>query len=298
MKRHNIFDIDREHDGTKLGRYLKEKLLLSRNGLIKIKKSNSLKVNGCLVHMDILLKTGDRVEFELPDKNSEYIIPEYMGLDIIYEDEYLMIVNKAAGISTHPSGRNLTGSLANGLMQHLINAGGNTTVRPVNRLDRNTSGLVIFAKSSHVQHLMSLESYKGKLIKEYLAVVEGQVAADSGTIDAPIAREDQHSVKRAVREAGSRSVTHYRVIERYGAASLLSLVLETGRTHQIRVHMAYIGHPLLGDELYGGRQQHIKRHALHAHNIKMVHPITNCFMEFTAELPEDMLGLLTGYSSA
>ena len=297
MKKHNIFDIDKEHDGITLGRYLKEKLLLSRNGLIRIKKSNSLKVNGQQVHTDIILKPGDRVEFELPDKNSEYIIPEIMELDIVYEDEYLVVINKAAGVPTHPSGRHLTGSLANGLMRHLLKEGGNVTIRPVNRLDRNTSGLVIFAKSSHVQHLMSLESYKDKLTKEYLAVAEGQVTADSGTVDAPIAREKEHSVKRVVREDGSRAVTHYQIVERYPDASLLSLVLETGRTHQIRVHMSYMGHPLLGDELYGGSTEKIKRHALHAHNIKMLHPITNRFLEFTAELPEDLLELIKKCSS-
>lgn len=293
MKSYNIFDIDKEHDGLKLGRYLKEKLMLSRNGLIKIKKSDSLKVNGYHVHMDVIVRAGDRVEFELPDKNSSNILPEYMELDIVYEDEYMIIVNKASGVPTHPSGKHFRGTLANGIMYHLTGDGRDVTIRPVNRLDRNTSGLVIFAKSSHIQHLMTLESYKTNMVKEYLAVVQGIVTTDSGTVYAPIDREREHSVKRVVREGGSKAVTHYRVIERYRDYSLLALVLETGRTHQIRVHMAYMGHPLLGDDLYGGSQEKIKRHALHANSIRMLHPITHSKLDFTAELPEDMLELIT-----
>lgn len=296
MKNYNIYDIDKEHDGLKLGRYLKERLMLSRNGLIKIKKSDSLMVNGCYVHMDKILKTGDRVEFEIPEKNSGNILPEYMELDIVFEDEYIVVVNKTAGIPTHPSGRHSMGTLANGLMYHLMEEGRDITIRPVNRLDRNTSGLVLFARSSHIQHLMALESYKTNMVKEYLAVVQGRVMVDSGTIDAPIAIERVHSMKRAVRADGSRSVTHYRVIERYEDYSLLAVVLETGRTHQIRVHMAHIGHPLLGDELYGGSREKIKRHALHAHSIKMVHPIVHSNLSFTAELPQDMIELIRVYS--
>ncbi|HWR62039.1 MAG TPA: RluA family pseudouridine synthase [Clostridia bacterium] len=297
MKSRNAFDIAEECSGMKLGRYLRERLLLSRNAVIRIKKSGTLTVNGLIAHTDRLLKVGDRVEFELTDENSTNILPEQMELDIVYEDEYMLVINKVAGIPTHPSGRHQTGTLANGLVFYLNSRGAELTARPVNRLDRNTSGLVAFAKNSHVQHLLNLEAYKGRMIKEYLAVVHGRVTGSQGTIDAPIAREKEHSVVRVVREDGSRAITHYRVIERYRDSALLSLILETGRTHQIRVHMAYLGHPLLGDDLYGGSLERIKRQALHASSIKMLHPITHADMEFSAELPEDMRELITICSS-
>lgn len=296
MKSCNIYEIEMEYDGMELGRYLREKLMMSRNGLIKVKKSGSLRVNGDYVHTDKILKAGDRVEFELPDRQSENILPEYMELDIIYEDEYMIVINKKAGIPTHPSRNHYMGTLANGLMYHLMEAGRDITIRPVNRLDRNTSGLILFAKSSHVQHLMSQEGCKENITKEYLAVAHGRIVADSGTIDAPIAREKIQSIKRVVRKDGDRAITHFRVLERYEDCSLLSIVLETGRTHQIRVHMAHLGHPLLGDDLYGGSQEKIERHALHVYNIKMLHPIIHSNLNFTAELPEDMLQLIREYS--
>ncbi|MHB1393289.1 MAG: RluA family pseudouridine synthase [Clostridia bacterium] len=292
MKSYNVYEIYKAHDGQKLGDYLREQLMMSRNGVIKVKKSGTLKVNGFNVHTDVILKAGDKVEFELPDQNSENILPEYMELDIIYEDDYMIVINKIAGIPTHPSRNHYMGTLANGLMYHLMEEGRDITIRPVNRLDRNTSGLVLFAKSSHIQHLMSLESYKHNITKEYLAIAQGRVVADSGTVDAPIAVERERSIKRVVREDGVRAVTHYRVLERYEGYTLLSIVLETGRTHQIRVHMAHIGHPLLGDDLYGGSKEKINRHALHAYNIKMLHPIENRTLDFTAELPKDMLKCL------
>jgi 23S rRNA pseudouridine1911/1915/1917 synthase len=297
LKSYNSYVIDEENDGLKLGNYLREKLMMSRNGLIKVKKSGSLMVNGYNVHTNVLLKTGDKVEFELPDKNSENILPEYMPLDIVFEDDYMIVINKEAGIPTHPSGNYYMGTLANGLMYHLMEDGRNITVRPVYRLDKNTSGLVLFAKSSHIQHLISQYSYKGNITKEYIAIAQGRFEADSGTVDAPIARERLQSIKRVVREDGNRAVTHYKVLERYEDCSLLSIVLETGRTHQIRVHMAHLGHPLLGDELYGGIQEKIKRHALHAYSIKMLHPMENRILDFKAELPADMMDIIKKHSS-
>lgn len=298
MKSRNSFDIDKGAGSMELGRYLREKLLLSRNALIRIKKSGTLTVNGILAHTDRLVEEGDRVEFDLNDENCLTMEPEELELDIVYEDEYMIVINKPAGMPTHPSGRHQTGTLANGLAFYLKSLGSELTVRPVNRLDRNTSGLVVFAKNSHVQHLLNLEAYKGKLIKEYLAVVHGRVTDGAGTIDAPIAREREHSVVRVVRGDGARAVTHYSVLGCFSDTSLLSLTLETGRTHQIRVHMSYMGHPLLGDDLYGGSLERIKRQALHACRIKMLHPITHENISFSVELPQDMRELVKVCSSA
>lgn len=296
LKSYNIFIVDKEHEGLKLGKYLRDKLMMSRNGLVKVKQSDSLKVNGCYVHTDKILKAGDKVEFNFPDQDSENILPEYMDLDIVYEDDYMIVVNKKSGILIHPARNHYMGTLANGIMYHLMEEGRNITIRPVNRLDRNTSGLVLFAKSSHVQHLISLDGFKDKIVKEYLAIAQGIVEPDSGTIDAPIAIERVNWIKRMVREDGNRSITHFQVIERYMDYTLLNIILETGRTHQIRVHMAHLGHPLLGDDLYGGSQEKIERQALHAHNIKMLHPITHSNLKLTAEIPEDMLKLIRKHS--
>lgn len=293
MKEQNIFYVDENWLRGKLGDYLRYKLMISKRGLIRIKKAGSIKVNGKIAYLNQELTTGDRIEFSFgEDPGSENILPEFMELDIVFEDDYLAVVNKKAGIPTHPSRNHYMGTLANGMVYHWMGEKDNITIRPVNRLDKDTSGLVVFAKSSHIQHLMSLETYKSNMKKEYVAIVHGIVEADSGTIDVPIARETQHSVKRVVREDGSKAVTHYRVLRKYSDYSLLSIILETGRTHQIRVHMTHIGHPLLGDELYGGSSEAIQRHALHAYRIVMRHPVSREIIKLTAPVPGDMVSLL------
>lgn len=293
MKEQNIFYVDENWLRGKLGDYLRYKLMISKRGLIRIKKAGSIKVNGKIAYLNQELTTGDRIEFSFgEDPGSENILPEFMELDIVFEDDYLAVVNKKAGIPTHPSRNHYMGTLANGMVYHWMGEKDNITIRPVNRLDKDTSGLVVFAKSSHIQHLMSLETYKSNMKKEYVAIVHGIVEADSGTIDVPIARETQHSVKRVVREDGSKAVTHYRVLRKYSDYSLLSIILETGRTHQIRVHMTHIGHPLLGDELYGGSSEEIQRHALHAYRIVMRHPVSREIIKLTAPVPGDMVSLL------
>jgi 23S rRNA pseudouridine1911/1915/1917 synthase len=293
LKEQNIFYVDENWLRGKLGDYLRYKLMISKRGLIRIKKAGSIKVNGKIAYLNQELTTGDRIEFSFgEDPGSENILPEFMELDIVFEDDYLAVVNKKAGIPTHPSRNHYMGTLANGMVYHWMGEKDNITIRPVNRLDKDTSGLVVFAKSSHIQHLMSLETYKSNMKKEYVAIVHGIVEADSGTIDVPIARETQHSVKRVVREDGSKAVTHYRVLRKYSDYSLLSIILETGRTHQIRVHMTHIGHPLLGDELYGGSSEAIQRHALHAYRIVMRHPVSREIIKLTAPVPGDMVSLL------
>lgn len=292
MKQHNIFYVDEDWTGSRVGDFLKKKLLMSRRGIIKIKKSGSVRVNGSAAHMNRVLAAGDKLEFNFEEAGSENILPECMELDIVYEDDYIAVVNKKAGIPTHPSRNHYMGTLANGMMYHWMGNEENIAIRPVNRLDKNTSGLVVFAKSSHIQHVMSLESYRAKMKKEYIALVHGILEKDSGTIDAPIARENKQSVKRVVRDDGDRAVTHYKVLKRYADFCLLLINLETGRTHQIRVHMAHIGHPLLGDDLYGGSLEKIKRHALHAHKISMEHLVSGDLLEFAAPVPSDMERLI------
>jgi 23S rRNA pseudouridine1911/1915/1917 synthase len=183
--------------------------------------------------------------------------------------------------------------LANGLAYYWLNANKPIKVRPINRLDKDTSGLVMFAKSAHIQHLLSYYVGKEEFKKEYVAIVHGQMQEEEGTIDFPIAREAEHSMKRVVREGGDSAVTHFKTIAAFKEYSIVNITLETGRTHQIRVHMSHIRHPLLGDAMYGGSQELINRQALHAEKITMHHPITKQWHTFIAPVPEDIQKLLS-----
>ncbi|MFZ5352145.1 MAG: RluA family pseudouridine synthase [Bacillota bacterium] len=292
MKDYNLYVIDRSYEGCELRTFLKRELKLSHRTLINLKKNNSMKVNGETAYTNTILKVGDRLEITLAEEESEGILPEPMELDIVYEDEYMAVLNKPYNMPVHPTRRHYMGTLANGLVYHWMNRERSTVIRPVNRLDKDTSGLVVFAKNAHIQHLLSMNMAKPEFEKRYEAIVEGCVEICKGTINAPIAREYEGRVKRTVREDGERAVTHYELKEQLKDASLLDILLETGRTHQIRVHMSYIGHPLLGDDMYGGSLKHIHRHALHAGSINMLHPITNQWLYLKAELPEDMKNVI------
>lgn len=294
MKEYNEFIAGREEDGMALRDFVKKKLMLSRRNTIKLKKNEGFRVNGNRAYLNLLLKEGDRIEILQAEEESENILPEQMELDIIYEDEYMIVINKPADMPVHPSRNHIMGTLANGLMHYLMGEGRSVRIRPVNRLDRNTTGLVVFAKSSHIQYMLSAKTYKEDFLKEYIALVEGVPEKDSGVIDLPIAREHPQTIRRVVRDDGERAVTHYKIIEKFGDCSLIGLQLETGRTHQIRVHMSSIGHPLLGDDLYGGSTEKISRQALHACRIHMRHPVSKELMVFEAPLPKDMAELLAG----
>ncbi len=292
LKDHNTYIIEKSEDGMKLEGYLRNKLRLSHRTLVKLKKNQSIKLNGEKSRINVLLSEGDKLEITLYGEESENILPEPMELDIVYEDEYLIAVNKPYNMPVHPTRRHIMGTLANGIVYYWMNRERSTVVRLVNRLDKDTSGLVVIAKNSHIQHLLSLNIGKPEFEKKYIAVVEGIPDNTVGTIDLPIARERAGFIKRVVREDGDRAVTHYEVLSSFKSTCVLSIKLETGRTHQIRVHMSHIGHPLLGDELYGGSTKLIYRHALHANEINMKHPITGKWLKLKAEMPSDMVELI------
>ena len=231
---------------------------------------------------------GDILKITIRDTTSENIVPTDIPLDIVYEDEDVLVINKPSNMPTHPSMGNYENSLANGVMYYYKSKGEERVFRAVNRLDKDTSGLMAVAKNSYIHARLGEEIQKKELKRKYMCIVCGDVERD-GTVDAPIRRADGSVINRIVAPDGQRAVTHYRVVKRYGEYTLLEMELETGRTHQIRVHMAYIGHPLVGDWLYGTEDHNIaKRQMLHSCYLCFTHPITGQIMEFKDEMAEDM----------
>jgi len=244
--------------------------------------------------MRSLLATGDILTVHIQENESSPNIPPVeLPLSIIYEDEDILVVNKPAGMPIHPSLNNYENSLANGLMWYYTEQRKPFIFRCTNRLDRDTSGLTVIAKHLISSSILSSMGARHEIKREYLAIVRGSVTPPSGTIDAPLARTGSSMIERKVDfKHGERAVTHYKVVEEKNGHSLVSLILETGRTHQIRVHMQYLGFPLVGDYLYNPDMEYIHRQALHSWKLSFIHPITKEPMEFTAELPKDMKNIL------
>lgn len=261
-----------EFDGMRISDYLKKGLLLSVT-LIKRVKFGGVFINGNNVHMRAIVHTGDTVTVKLPEKTSENIKPVNIPIDVIYEDDYLIAVNKPSGMPTHPSRGNSLTTLAEGIMAYF--APQQFVFRSINRLDRDTSGIVIIAKDPISADRLSKEMKSGGYVKKYSALISGVPSPSHAIIDAPIDRECDGNIKRIVTGSGKRAITEYRVekILKNGD-SLCEITLHTGRTHQIRVHMAHIGHPLRYDFLYGEREDG-KIYKLHAKSIEFTHPFTN-----------------------
>ena len=255
----------------------------------KLIKNNRIFLNDNVCDTRIPVKIGDKliIDFNYNEDNSN-IVPTEMNLDIVYEDDWLLIVNKPSGIAIHPSILHFNNSLSNGIRFYFDKIGLKKKIRPVNRLDKDTSGLVIFAKCEYIQECLSLQMQEGILKKEYLCLVSGTINQKSGTINLPIARKEGSIMERCIDEKGKQAITHYKVIKEFKNYSLVECRLETGRTHQIRLHMASIGHPLLGDTLYGTSSSLISRQALHSYKIKFIHPITKKEIELIAKLPQDI----------
>lgn len=255
----------------------------------KLIKKNMLFLNNTTCDTRAPVKIGDKliIDFNYEEENSN-IVPNGMDLDIIYEDEWLLIVNKPSGIAIHPSILHFNNSLSNGIRFYFDKIGLKKKIRPVNRLDKDTSGLVIFAKCEYIQECLSLQMQEGILKKEYLCLVSGTINQKSGTINLPIARKEGSIMERCINEKGKQAITHYKVLKEFKNYSLVECRLETGRTHQIRLHMASIGHALLGDTLYGTTSSLISRQALHSYKINFMHPITKKEIELIAKIPQDI----------
>ncbi|MBP5598223.1 MAG: RluA family pseudouridine synthase [Pseudobutyrivibrio sp.] len=294
MNRTLTYEISTEYDGFPIDKYLKSKGYSSANITAIKKMPNNMVIDGEWVHMNRKLKTGDILTVNISeDDSSEKIPPVKMDLDIVYEDEDIIVVNKPAGLPIHPSLNHYEDSLANGLAYYYESQGKPFIFRCANRLDKNTSGLTVIAKHLVSANILSTMVKNRQFHREYYAIVRGSLDEKSGTIDAPIGRVDDSIITRQVDfENGERAVTHYEVIKENKEHSLVSIHLETGRTHQIRVHFKYIGHPLIGDHLYNPDYEYMTRQALHSHKIEFTHPITGEQLSFTADLPSDMQFIL------
>lgn len=287
------YSIDKTHDGQTVEHFLKS-LGYSRHLLIHLKQTeDGLTVDNNKVYTTYRLNTHENLKVILKDEAaSENIVPVKMPLNIVFEDEDLLIINKASGVPIHPSQGNFDCTLANGVAYYFEQKGERFVYRSINRLDRDTTGLLILAKNMLSGCLLSNQMKAREIKREYLAVAEGLVP-DEGVIDAPIARVDGSTIERQIDfENGDLAITHFKRLCSKNGFSLVSLRLDTGRTHQIRVHMKHIGHPLPGDFLYNPNFEKINRQALHSHKLSFIHPITHEKLEFTAPLPDDMAELI------
>jgi len=275
---------------------LSDKLHLSHSLVVRLKHQHKIKVNGSTVRTNYRFKAGDLLTVDIDFNEDNKIIPEAIPLDVVYEDEDFLVVNKPSDMSVHPSSLGGAGTLANAVTYYWQRIGINILFRPINRLDRDTSGLVLIAKSQFAHQGIFKQQKCCKIERQYIALVEGQMEKDSDYIDQPILRPDVKRRRRIVDPDGQRAVTHYQVLEKYLEHTLLNLKLETGRTHQIRVHLSFIGHPICGDLLYGQASPLIDRQALHAGGLRFTHPRSKKKVVLDAPLPVDIrtaIGQLT-----
>ncbi len=283
-----IHKVTPEDEGLELREIMREHFDFSARLRNRIKREKLVLVNGVSTPGWKKPAVGDIISITLPDETSGFE-PQNIPLEIVYEDDDLMIINKQPGLIVHPTKGHPSGTVANALMYYMEQTGKPFKIRFVNRLDMDTSGLMVVAKNSYCQNDYTNQMKENTVEKRYKAIVRGIVESDEGTIDLPIGRPDPDHVRRGVMEGGAPSVTHYKVLDRYNGYSLVELLLETGRTHQIRVHMSHIGHPVLGDWLYEGLNPNlIDRQALHAAELTFTHPITKERVTFRAPLPEDI----------
>ncbi|MDD6794007.1 MAG: RluA family pseudouridine synthase [Clostridiaceae bacterium] len=296
--------VEDKFEGVLIREFLKEELELSSRLIRSASREERILVNNKPVRMRHVLHAGDNVCVKLNRKESQNINPENIPIDIVYEDADILVVNKQPNMVVHPTKTYQSGTLANGVLYYFKESKQNCIVRLVSRLDMDTSGLIIIAKNQFAHMALSKEMQEDRLEKRYLAIVHGNLKEKEGTINAPIYRPDEselYGIKRIVDERGQRSVTHYKVIESFENADLVECKLETGRTHQIRVHLSHIGHPIFGDTLYGydndDEKKLMPRQALHAYGLDFKSPRTKEVLALRAEMPQDMKNLIKKISS-
>lgn len=277
--------------GARLDSFAAERTGLTRSAVQRLIESGCVLVRGKAKKAGYAVRAGDEIAVTLPEPEPSELIPEDIPLDIVYQDADICVVNKPAGMVVHPAPGNLTGTLVNALLYHLTDLSGiGGEIRPgiVHRIDKDTSGLLVVAKNDAAHTFLSEELKTHSVARTYLALCEGNLREDSGAVDAPIARHRTDRKKMAIVPGGREAITHWKVLERFGDKTLLEVELETGRTHQIRVHMASINHPLVGDPVYGRAKNELgfTGQALHAAKLRLTHPHTGERMEFSAPLPD------------
>lgn len=282
--------------------YLMEQLNFSRSKIQKMIEEEYILLNGKRTKNSASIKIGDIItikEFQEEGMNAE---PENIPLNIVYEDSDIIVVNKENGMVVHPAIGNTHGTLVNALLYHSKNLSNiNGEFRPgiVHRIDAFTTGLLVVAKNNHAHEILAKQLEEKSTHRKYIALVWGVISHDTGTIDAPIGRDSSDRKKMAVVAGGKSSITHFKVLERYSKATLIELELETGRTHQIRVHMNYIGHPVVNDPVYGKRAKIDESgQCLHAKELGFLHPSTLKYMEFDSELPESFLNIVKEFKDS
>ena len=291
-------DIDENNVGVRIDKFLnsyfEEKSRSYLQGLIE---NNNITINNKNIKSNYKLRKDDIIEVSLPKPAMLDVIPEDIKLDILYEDSEVVVVNKAKGMVVHPAVGNYTGTLVNALLYHCTDLSSiNGVVRPgiVHRIDKDTSGVLVVAKNDNSHNFLAAQLKDHSMKREYIALVEGHLKEKEGTIDKPLGRNKKDRLKMGIVTDGKRAVTHYSVIKEFKDTTLIKCVLETGRTHQIRVHLASIGHPLIGDLVYGYKKQKykIEGQMLHAKVLGFIHPVTKKYMEFEAPLPEEFENLI------
>ena len=314
---HHKFIAEKGQNPLRVDKYLMNYIeKATRNKIQKAAKDGNIYVNDVPVKQNYKVKAGDVVQVMFEHPPYEFLLtPENIPLDIVYEDDTLLVVNKPAGMVVHPGHGNYSGTLINALVYHFENLPNNSSDRPglVHRIDKDTSGLLVIAKTEHAMAHLSKQFFDKTSEREYIAIVWGNVEEDEGTVEGNIGRHPKNRLQNTVYEGedaekGKPAVTHFKVLERFGYVTLVACKLETGRTHQIRVHMKHIGHTLFNDERYGGEKilkgttftkykqfvencfKILPRQALHAKTLGFTHPKTGEWMSFNSDLPEDMLG--------
>lgn len=279
---------------TSIKQILKNEFNMSERFILKLKTNKCIYINNVCMPIHSSINEGDTLSIKenFIEDSDGIVSNDNITLNILFEDDYLLILDKPAGIAVHPSILHYDNSLSNGVKSYFEKIGLRKKIRPVNRLDKDTSGIVIFSKNEYIQECLVRQMSNNIFKKKYIAILEGLLEKVSGTINAPIARKKDSIIERCIDESGDIAISHYKVLQRLGTMTEVEYTLETGRTHQLRVHSAFIGHPIIGDSLYGNESSLISRQALHSYYVEFIHPITKKEMVIHSELPSDICRLL------